>query len=385
MRVAKIFFFILALGLTAGCEHVRYYNQAVQGHFGIMLGSRSVEALIDNPSTPQALKDRLTLTKTILQRAEQYLLLEPGDKYARYVSLADDYVVWNVFAAEPLDVGGQTWCYPVVGCAPYRGYYSKQAAVSFAAELHKQGFETYLGGVSAYSTLGWFDDPLLSSFIDYPPLSLAQLIFHELAHSKIWLPDNVAFNESFANFVGRQGVLEWTQATDSSPLQGYESWLKQKRHWISFRHFALRVKADLNAIYQKGDQSEKQRLAAKQSYLDGARLCYEKNKADLGSGRYDSLMTVNFNNAFLASIGTYEDYVPLFEVIFEAAEGDWAEFYSSVQALVDLSAEQRANELSRLARASSKVSYPPLKSDPNSGQQQVATDADHHYSEKVQC
>ena len=391
MRRAKIGLLALTLCLLAGCEHISFYNQAVKGHLGIMLSSQSVNVLLEDPETTQALREQLILTQKIVQHAETKLLLDADGKYERFVQLQGDYVVWNVFAAKPLDLRGQTWCYPVAGCAPYRGYYAQEDALAFADKYQHLGFETYVGGVSAYSTLGWFNDPLLSSFVDDQPFPLAELLFHELAHSKVWVPGSTAFNESFASFVGRQGAWEWSQTAMVSESNAYTKWLEQKTQWQIFKEFALQVKADLEKIYagkasKEGNVGEGKDtanvLAQRQNYLAQIQSCYEKNKAKLGGGRYDNLMRSRFNNAFLVSLGTYEDFFPAFGQLFRQVRGDWSEFYIQVAVLAKLSANDRAFELAQLLQAASAIDSD-LSS--GSGQQKIAAQANNNNAEEVHC
>ena len=391
MRRAKIGLLALTLCLLAGCEHISFYNQAVKGHLGIMLSSQSVNVLLEDPETTQALREQLILTQKIVQHAETKLLLDADGKYERFVQLQGDYVVWNVFAAKPLDLRGQTWCYPVAGCAPYRGYYAQEDALAFADKYQHLGFETYVGGVSAYSTLGWFNDPLLSSFVDDQPFPLAELLFHELAHSKVWVPGSTAFNESFASFVGRQGAWEWSQTAMVSESNAYTKWLEQKTQWQIFKEFALQVKADLEKIYagkasKEGNVGEGKDtadvLAQRQNYLAQIQSCYEKNKAKLGGGRYDNLMRSRFNNAFLMSLGTYDDFFPAFGQLFRQVRGDWSEFYIQVAVLAKLSANDRAFELAQLLQAASAIDSD-LSS--GSGQQKIAAQANNNNAEEVHC
>jgi predicted aminopeptidase len=391
VRRAKIGLLALTLCLLAGCEHISFYNQAVKGHLGIMLSSQSVNVLLEDPETTQALREQLILTQKIVQHAETKLLLDADGKYERFVQLQGDYVVWNVFAAKPLDLRGQTWCYPVAGCAPYRGYYAQEDALAFADKYQHLGFETYVGGVSAYSTLGWFNDPLLSSFVDDQPFPLAELLFHELAHSKVWVPGSTAFNESFASFVGRQGAWEWSQTAMVSESNAYTKWLEQKTQWQIFKEFALQVKADLEKIYagkasKEGNVGEGKDtadvLAQRQNYLAQIQSCYEKNKAKLGGGRYDNLMRSRFNNAFLVSLGTYEDFFPAFGQLFRQVRGDWSEFYIQVAVLAKLSANDRAFELAQLLQAASAIDSD-LSS--GSGQQKIAAQANNNNAEEVHC
>lgn len=392
MRLAKIFVLALHLCLLSGCEHIGFYNQAVTGHLGIMLGSQPVSELLNDPKTPGPLRQQLILAQKILQHAESQLLLDVDGKYQRYVQLQGDYVVWNVFAAKPLDLRGETWCYPVAGCAPYRGYYAQEDALAFADKYAHMGFETYVGGVSAYSTLGWFNDPLLSSFIGDEPLSLAQLLFHELAHSKVWVPGSTAFNESFASFVGRQGAWEWSQSLGEVESDAYAKWLEQQAQWHIFKRFALQVKADLEKIYAGGASQQEgavQMLAQRQKYLAQIQNCYQKNRAALGGGRYDNLMSKRFNNAFLVSLGTYEDFFPAFAQLFKQVQHDWSEFYTQVAALAELPKNERATKLAQLVQAASLSEGATWHSDgqsvPHSGKQKIATQANYNHAEQVHC
>ena len=203
-----------ALVVLTGCQTVGFYSQAVGGQLAIMRQQQPVERVIGDPDTPAELKARLELAWEILAFAKDSLALEVDGRYQRYADIGREYVVWNVVAAPRYSLEPIEWCYPVVGCAPYRGYFAEGAAVAFAAKLDADGFETYLGGAAAYSTLGWFDDPLLSSFLDYPPARLAELLFHELAHGRVWVKGDVAFNEAFASFVGKAGARQWLGAEE---------------------------------------------------------------------------------------------------------------------------------------------------------------------------
>ncbi len=385
VRCGKTSLLALYLCLLTGCEHVGFYNQAVTGHLGIMLGSQPVSELLNDPKTPDTLRQQLILTQNILQHAETELLLQVDGNYQRYVQLQGDYVVWNVFAAKPLDLRGETWCYPVAGCTPYKGYYAQEDALAFADKYQHMGFETYVGGVSAYSTLGWFNDPLLSSFIDYKPLSLAQLLFHELAHSKVWVPGSTPFNESFASFVGRQGAWEWSQRAEFVESDAYAKWLEQQAQWQSFKGFALQVKAGLGEIYAASSSQENdpvQVLAQRQGYLAKIQSCYKKNKAHLGAGRYDALMSKRFNNAFLVSLGTYEDFFPAFAQLFRQVQEDWPEFYIQVGALAKLSERDRTSKLTQLLQAASASDAEFSK---GLDEQKVATQANNNHAEQVHC
>ena len=205
---------------AAGCQTLGYYSHAALGQLRVLSARQPVSRVLARLETTRgndpgaaALHARLTLSQELLTFAEDELALEVGGRYRSYADLQRPAVVWNLFAAPPLSLTPYQWCYPLVGCTPYRGFFNADYARRRAAVLKQRGFETYVGPVAAYSTLGWFDDPLLSTFIDYPEPALAELLFHELAHGAVWLPGDVAFNESFATFVGRRGAASWLAAS----------------------------------------------------------------------------------------------------------------------------------------------------------------------------
>jgi len=203
------------LVLCASCETVGYYTQAVGGQLSLLSKRQPIEAFLQKETTDAALAERLIQVQRIRAFAEQSLALPVGKSYASYVDLGRDpeqnYVVWNVFAAPNLSLDGKSWCYPVIGCAKYRGYFSQKAAQRYADKLAEQGMDTFVGGVTAYSTLGWLSDPVLSSFVHFTDASLAALLFHELAHKVFYISGDTEFNESFATAVAEEGLKRWLQ------------------------------------------------------------------------------------------------------------------------------------------------------------------------------
>ncbi|MDP7389670.1 MAG: aminopeptidase, partial [Pseudomonadales bacterium] len=295
--------------------------------------AEDVDALVTDPSTPEGLRQRLETVQGILQFAEQQLDLPVGDRYQRYVGLEQDYVVWNVFVAPPLVMNSVQWCYPVVGCAPYRGYFDQADAVALAANYANQGFDTYVAGVSAYSTLGWFKDPLLSSFVFYSEPALTNLLFHELAHSKVWVNNDVAFNESFASFVGLQGTRQWLSLGQDQSSEPLLRWRRGQVQWQQFKTFALAAKTDLTSLYEDQTGSDAERMQQRRRLLAHWQSCYRQQRQRLGNGRFDRLMGERFNNAFLMSLGTYEDWVGAFTQLFADVGEDWPTFFANVKSL----------------------------------------------------
>lgn len=330
-----------------GCDTLAYYGQAIQGQWQILRAASPVQQQLRQAALDPHTRHQLLLSQRILQFAADELQLPSNGRYAEYAALPRDYVVWNVFAAAPDDLTGKHWCYPFVGCAPYRGYFKMAQAQAAAQRYQQQGLETYVGPVPAYSTLGWFKDPLLSTFVHWPEAELVQLLVHELAHSRVWVKNDVAFNESFASFVGEQGAEQWF-ATRGHP----DVWAEHQRksaQWLRFRSLLLLAKARLQVVYASSTESIE---LDKQQVLQSMRDCYQLHKAVLGAGRFDGLM-LQLNNALLVSVGTYEDWKPVMRRLFIEADGRWPAFYSAVAALAEMSAEVRQQQLRQLLEASS--------------------------------
>ncbi len=354
---------LLLLVLTAaGCETLQFYRQAAWGQWQVMAAREATADLLASEATAPELAERLLLTQEILDFARDTLGLSSEGRYLSYVQLDRKFVVWNVFAAGPYSLADDQWCYPIIGCAPYRGYFSEQRALQVAARYRQRGLETYVGGVPAYSTLGWFDDPLLSSFIHWPVPDLVNLLVHELAHSRVWVNGDVGFNESFAEFVGTRAVYTWFD--QRKDLSAWEQWQRRREAWHRFRDFVVQAKAELQTLYS---QPQADPAAAKQATLQAFQACYRVHRDGLGGGRYDALMAQHFNNAFLLSVGTYADWLPAFAQLFEEVEGNWAAFFAAVDELAAEDIADRDNKLQLLA------------------QQQIRQATDDQHTHQVNC
>ena len=372
MKTIKIITVGLCCCLASGCESLHFYKQAALGQLSLLQKAVDVDAVVKDPDTPEALRERLETVQSILQFAEQQLDLPVGDRYQRYVGLEHDYVVWNVFVAPPLAMNSVQWCYPLVGCAPYRGYFAQADAIALAANYADKGFDTYVAGVSAYSTLGWFNDPLLSSFVYYSEPALASLLFHELAHSKVWVNNDVAFNESFASFVGLQGARHWLSGRQYETSEPWLRWQRGQTQWQRFKTFALAAKADLTSLYEGQTGSDAERMQQRQRLLAHWQSCYNDQRARLGNGRFDRFMGAGFNNALLMSLGTYEDWVGAFAQLFMEAEQDWPQFFASVAGLATLQDYERLQQLQVLRSR-------------HLAQQQETQTTDNQDTNKIQC
>ena len=234
--------------LQAGCETVGYYGQAIRGQTGLLLAREPVDDLLADPATDAALRQRLGVARDLLDFADGELGLEVGGRYGSYVALDRDAVVYNVFASPPFALTPVRWCFPIAGCVSYRGYFSEAAAQAKADELAEAGLDVHVGGASAYSTLGWFDDPLLSTFIERDDAALADLLFHELAHGVLYVPGETAFNESFATFVGREGTRRWLSARGEDAA--LEQWRARNARRARFVAAVLELRAGLAEDYR---------------------------------------------------------------------------------------------------------------------------------------
>ncbi|HVP09357.1 MAG TPA: aminopeptidase [Burkholderiales bacterium] len=306
---------LLCALLLAGCETLAYYAQAVSGQVSLMAGKRSVDALLADKATPAPLRERLLLARSIRDYASRELMLPDNGSYRSYSDIGRPYAVWNVVAAPEFALAPLQSCFPVAGCVAYRGFFAQADAEHYAAGLRAQGYDVFVYGVAAYSTLGSFDDPLLSSFIRYPDTELARLIFHELAHQVAYVKDDSTFNESFAVVVEREGVRRWLLATG----RGLAAWLDAEEQQRRLVAEIQQASARLERLYRSRISVEAMRERKQRE------LAALKQKL---AGRYRDVVP---NNAFLASFATYTELVNEFEEILRENNGDLERFYAQVK------------------------------------------------------
>ena len=343
---------LLALAATlavAGCSTLGYYGQAAYGHLSLMAAAKPVAEWLADPATPDTLKERLHRAQEIRGFASRELALPDNQSFTTYADLHRPAAVWNSFATPELSLALKVWCYPIFGCAGYRGYYDPAEAKAFAASLTAQGYDVAVWPVPAYSTLGWFPDPLLNTFIDWPDAELARMIFHELAHQIVYVNDDTIFNESFATAVEREGVRRWL-AAEGNP-QALAGWERTQAVRADFIALVRATRAELEAIYAS-DESDEVKRAAKARALDAARTRYATLKRDRwgGWGGYDRVFGAGLNNAQIAALGAYNELVPAFAALLAAQGGDLARFYAEVQRLAGLPREERLAALERAGR-----------------------------------
>src|SRR5690606_2568657 len=267
--------------------------------------------------------------------------------YKRYAAIDRPFVLWNVFAAPPLSVELHRWCFPIAGCVGYRGYYDRDDAERFAAELAEAGYDTQVTGVPAYSTLGWFDDPMPSSVLRLPDAEVARLIFHELAHQVVYVAGDTTFNESFATAVQEAGLERWLrhrEAIDGDPAPA-AAWVEHRRRREDFLALVRRTRDRLGALY-RSDESDEHKLAAKADILEQMRAEYRDLRQQWGGfAGYDRWFARPLGNAHLASIGAYTDLLPGFRRLLAGRDGNLEAFYAEVRRIAELSASARHEAL----------------------------------------
>lgn len=339
-----------ALVLLSGCTTIDYYSQAVRGHLDLVRRAVPIEDRIREAETPGALRAKLERVLAIRDFAARELALPDNGSFRSYVDVGRPFVVWNVFAAPEFSVTPVKSCFLFAGCVAYRGFYSEQAAQDYAAGLGRQGYDVFVGGVPAYSTLGWFDDPVLSTFIRYPDAEVARIIFHELAHQVVYVKDDTEFNESFAVTVEEEGVRRWLERNGTpAQLQTYER-LRSIRG--EFNALMLKYRRRLEDFYARPGTPEEKR-AGKQRLFSEMQDEYRTLKAVWGGfSGYDRLLSRGANNAMLASVATYTALVPAFRALLAREHGDLAAFYAAVGELARLGKPERDAQLAALLPAS---------------------------------
>jgi len=334
----------LVLLSVSSCQTVSYYSQAVSGQYQLWRAAKPIDKVIEDKQTDPALRQRLELVNEITAFATKDLALPDNGSYRRYADLGRPYVLWNVFAAPEFSLEPVTWCFPIAGCVGYRGYFSEKDAQQFAADLREKKLDVYVGGVPAYSTLGWFDDSVLNTFINYSDADLARLIFHELAHQVAYAPGDTTFNESFATTVELEGARRWLVASGrSGQLAGLDVELERQQQFVDL---VMRTRESLEAIYESG-APEGEMLRRKVDTYSQLRSQYQELKQKWGGySGYDAWFSRQLNNAKLASVAAYNQLVPDFQRLLAKNDNDLKTFYQAVIALTKLSPEERQSKLS---------------------------------------
>lgn len=329
--MSRPFLAILALTSLSGCQ-LPFYGQAIRGQLEIRSRERPVARLLRDPSTPDPLRARLQSARSIVAFAETHLGLSAGKNYTTYADLGRDQVLWSVFATPELSVEPVTWRYPVVGSLAYQGYFSHQHALAFAASQSRSGRDVAIAPVPAYSTLGWFNDPLLNTFLEDEPHQLAALIFHELTHKRYYRAGDTAFSEALAVAVEREGVRQWLRHQgDRAGLLTHE---RQLAASDAFVERILSTRATLADLFA-GDAPDAVKRAQKRKILDQLQSALRERlpTGKAGSAGSHFWLGSALGNAHLNVISAYHQRVPEFERLFRTCDGDWELFYAEVAKL----------------------------------------------------
>ena len=330
LRLASALLLALSLGcLTqlSGCAGPSYYAQAIAGHLHLMRSRVPISDLLADPGTDPELARQLRQTLLMRQFAGEKLFLPTRDNYSRVTITGKDAVTWNVVAAPEFSIEPRLWCFPVAGCVAYRGYFDRQRAEDFAGRMAKKSFDVMVSPAVAYSTLGWFDDPLLDTMLKYSEASLAGIIFHELAHERLYVSGDTNFNEAFAGFVEQTGVRLWLSDSGRSAELG--QWEARKRASMQFNGLLKETREQLRAVYSSGQPEETMRQEKKHIF-ESLRARYRVLVADdwYGTDYFASWMDGDLNNAYLALMDSYEGGICAFAALFRESGENLQKFYA---------------------------------------------------------
>ncbi len=328
--------------MLCGCDTLGYYSQGINGHLQLMSKVQPLEDVIQQEETPDKTRKLLTQAQQARVFAVKQLGLPDNQSYRGFADLHRKNVTWNVIATQPLSLAPYLSCFPVVGCLSYRGYFSEQGAKKFAQQLQTQGYETFIGGSTAYSTLGWFKDPIVSPMLQYGDLHLIETLFHELAHQRLYIKDDSDFNEAFATAVGQNGTRKWLRQHQPERLAGYNRYLKRQNEFLGL---LVTTSKRLKKLYQSS-LSDTQKLDLKKQYFARLRSDYQLFKQrHQGYTGYDKWFTKPVNNPRLALLNVYHEQVPWFERWLAACNQDFPRFYQAMERLSKLPKQERLSAL----------------------------------------
>ncbi len=349
MRALSLLLSVALVPLLCGCDTLRYYSQAVGGHLDLMRRAAPIDEQLGRDAVPAALKAKLQAALRIREFASRELALPDNGSYRSYADLGRPYALWNVFAAPEFSLEPVTSCFVLAGCVSYRGYFREAGAQAEAAALRARGYDVHVGGVPAYSTLGWFDDPVLNTFIQYPEAGLARLMFHELAHQLLYVKNDTRFNESFAATVEQAGVERWlAHSRNDGDRAAYERLQRIRNEFVAL---ILKYRATLEEYYRQGLPADAKRLG-KARLLAEMDEEYRRLKVSWGGfAGYDRWFSGKPNNATLVSVALYTELVPAFRALLLREGGDLPRFYATVRALAKEPKDERDARLAALAPA----------------------------------
>ena len=343
MRARCLLLLAALAPLVCGCSTLRYYSQAVSGHLELMRRAAPIPEQLANDAIPEELKARLKTALRMREFASRDLGLPDNGSYRNFADLGRQFVAWNVFAASEFSVEPLRHCFPFAGCVGYRGYFAEADARAESDGLRSRGYDVHVGGVPAYSTLGWFDDPLLSTFIRYPEAELARQIFHELSHQQLYVKDDTRFNESFATTVEQEGVARWLARNgNDGERAAFERSQRMKREFVAL---VLKYRTMLEQYYRQDLLLEEKRRGKAQRFAEMEEEYAELKRSWGGFAGYDRWFATRPNNASLASVSLYTELVPALRALLARESGDLPRFYAAAKELARLPKEERDERL----------------------------------------
>lgn len=329
---------LLAL-LLSGCAELQYYGHAVSGQLEVIAKRRPIPDVINDPDTAPEVVAKLNYVERVHDFAINELSLPDSESFRNYSDLERRYVLWNVFATPELSLQTKQWCYPFLGCLGYRSYFDKTYAEAVAMTLQKEGWDVHIAPSPAYSTRGFFSDPVYNPMLRYDDLTLAGILFHEMAHEKIFFKNDSVLNESFAVAVQNEGVKRWLlHENKPDKYADYMAYQKRDRQFVDL---LLRYRKKLAIVY-KSDQTDMQKRVKKKLLLAELKKAYfSLRKSWDGYAGFDHWFEKPLNNARLAPVGTYNDFVPAFTALLKQQQGMLPAFYDRAAFIAELPASQR--------------------------------------------
>ncbi|MDP1683078.1 MAG: aminopeptidase [Burkholderiales bacterium] len=343
LRLSRTLKHALVLSLAAwlgGCANFSYYAQAVGGQLDILRRTQPISEITADPSADQKLKHTLAKIVQLREFASRELQLPDNQSYLSYADLERPYVVWNVFATPELSIEPKQSCFVGAGCVTYRGFFSQAEAEGHAQALQAEGYDVYVGGVPAYSTLGWFNDPVLNTFVRYSETELARLIFHELAHQVVYVSDDTTFNESFATAVELEGVGRWLASHGTAEQRAALDAAQSRR--AAFSETVRTKRKQLEDLFASSVNDAEKRAGKARIFAELRAELSQLKTASTGKSALDQWLAQQLNNAHLASFSTYTQLVPAFRALLTQQQGDMGRFYAAVKEMSSLPAAERA-------------------------------------------
>ncbi len=344
--LSKLWLCLIFIPFLTGCDSARYYYQVAEGHLKIMSARESISMLVKDKTRPEKERKQLRRVLELREFADKELQLPVENLYSEYVDLHRSHVVWNVIAAPEFSMSPHKWCFPIAGCVSYRGYFAQETAQQYALELQKENYDTYIGGASAYSTLGWFEDPVLNTFLYRGDASLAALLFHEISHNVLYVKGDSAFNESFATTIELEGLARWLKTQPKGDLlQKHIDKKTRRKEFVSLvlEHRKLRINLYKSKIEQAKMREEKSKL------IVSLQNDYIQLKDSWGGyAGYDAWFDGPLNNAQLSTVATYHSLVDGLQVLLANHQHDLPSFYEACKQLAALDKKSRHHKIQQL-------------------------------------